>query len=232
MPQRYCHTCSAASTAPPSDTLWGILLWLLDLFYWSIHTDFEEKQMSPQTVQSRPTDARPLWAWHVPHPVICSSTPSEVTLLPHEAPDPGQYPVTQLLMAVKDQSSWGKGNQGNAWFSSPVFTAVPIQFSGSKQTPVSEVQNLTHSVFKASGFIKLQIHHESTEKVIKHHSGTQLVSHFQHKHREHWPAICKHFHCHLAESQPFQPQLHSHFTNSIQRLPDWKCSEKNNFIYS
>lgn len=160
-------------------------------------------------------------------------TPLEVTLLPHEAPHPGHYPVTQLLMAVKDQSSWGKGNWGNAYFSSPVFTAVPVQlFRKQVQLQYPKFKNLTHSVFNACGFIKPQIHHESTEKIIKHHSGTQLFSHFQHKHWEHWPAICKHFHCHLAERQPFQPQLNSHFMNSIQQLPDCKCSEKNNFIYS
>lgn len=129
----------------------------------------------------------------------------QVTLLPHEAPDPGQYPLTQLLLAVKDQSSWGKGNWGNACFSSPVFTAgVPVQlFRKQAQLQYPKFRNLTHSVFNACGFIKPQIHHESTEKIIKHHSGIQLFSWFQHKHWEHWAAICTHFHCHLAEQQLF-----------------------------
>lgn len=99
----------------------------------------------------------------------------QVTLLPHEAPDPGQYPLTQLLLAVKDQSSWGKGNWGNACFSSPVFTAgVPAQlFRKQAQLQYPKFRNLTHSVFNACGFIKPQIHHESTEKIIKHHSGIE-----------------------------------------------------------
>lgn len=97
---------------------------------------------------------------------------------------------------------------------------------------VHSSRNSTHSVFTTCGFIKPQLHHESTEKS----SNTTPVCYylFSPFRCNYWGrslAIYKHFHCYFTVWQPFQLLLSSCSVNSIQSLSDWKCSEKNNFIY-
>lgn len=129
----------------------------------------------PKPVQSRdPTNLCPFWAQPVPHPGRhCSSHHLQRPLIQFNIQPPHG---SRQQRARAARGLRGAGNWGKACFSNPVFGFIHSRCArtiaqGSKySSTIQSSRNSTHSVFNICGFIKPQIHCESTERVTKHHS--------------------------------------------------------------